>query len=178
MKALNCRKHSSAASSHKVRVSPESVAGLGEDYLLLQSPLLHRGKFLRSTKSPATPRPRHPSPLQARADQNRLRPAAEARLAAITAAFKCEFEANVLIQNDTGDRRSGAPAFSPLFTLLDYSITTYSAPLIGIAIPNSHHIRKQSLIDCILRSCRGPPESLRSVPICVPVCELVAQNHD
>ena len=59
MKALNCRKDSSAASSHEVRVAPVSVAGLSEDYLPLQLPIMHRGKFSRSPNSRATLPPRH-----------------------------------------------------------------------------------------------------------------------
>ena len=59
MKALNCRKDSSAAASHELRVTAEGVAGPSEDYLPLQFSLLNRGKFLRSPNSRATPRSRH-----------------------------------------------------------------------------------------------------------------------
>ena len=48
MKALHCRKDSPAAASHEPRVAAECVAGPSEDYLPLQYPILHRGKFLRS----------------------------------------------------------------------------------------------------------------------------------
>ena len=59
MKALKCRKDSSADAPHEPRVAAECVAGPSEDYLPLQYPILYRGKFLRSPNSRAMPRSRH-----------------------------------------------------------------------------------------------------------------------
>ena len=59
MKALHCKKDSSAAAPHELRVAAECVEGPSEDYLPLHYSILHRGKFLRSPNSRATPRSRH-----------------------------------------------------------------------------------------------------------------------